>query len=1418
MGRKIRSSSFGQSTNTTTPPVGTGAQQRKEDAQACDKLLDICLHAKDSNGRTFLHQAISAISRNKDPDEKLDGLFLLDALVNKAKQLDKFRSSALNGKKNVANHNSRTRPTTIVSSSANHHLRKLMLTKDDESGYTPIHHAIFKRDLLSILLMLKHLSTPANDDDPIPGANTQQIQHPLGLLDGNVGKDEVFSVVNDLATTLDNENLTPLQLLGATSAERLEKCRRTLQWKNLKKNWKQRAMIMRKQNDMEEFDRGEDEFTNLNPRRYRRRMISFGDDRDHDALNYEIEEAPVSDNLLQRRSRSSSFNNAPRAYHDDEDENDDQNDYDHVDNDIIPLGDEDFSLLRDDEEGRDEDNGQIAHDSTQQLRARSNSSVDILPSAVDYGCEVFTFGKADHCALGVPQFATSGRREKRGDITFYGGTTGGRVADSNDSTSYKPKRVEAFSLGDMRRSWTSATTQGSIDDAEVDSPAVAVAAATFHTLVLNRNGRLFTFGLGKGGRLGTGDESHRPLPTRIMGPLTKRVVASIAAAENHSLCSTADGAVFAWGSNRFGQLGMPSSQGQHSSKLSPRRVEDLKHSFVVAVAAGDRHSIALTKLGEVYAWGDNRSAQLGRSLLSTRLFTSNDRDSLSSPGVTGSASHKPQRVEGLWSATPRRRAISIAAAEFSTIVLTLPPTLSDAESSLASLPVNVIFGWGHGNHIPLRVNFPPVDSSSSSEFSDLQQTNSSSYTRSTCINPIGIACAKYHYVACTADGRVYTWGLHSESLGIERDEQTLHEKDWFPSSKGSNQLQSSSIASPRLVVAMLPENGGGRAVSVSASESHTAVLTADGHLFTWGSCYGDNVLGHKGVRWQPKPRKVKRVHQAVGVALAKEHTVLLIGTNLPAVPCFQACAHDDSSSRSKLGTENLSPLSLQDTATIEIARNVDMFNVIPIAVASYRLNCRPLVSFCEKFLEMNLDGVLSVASLGDLEMFLNVRAGFEEVHFREFSNDGLFHPTLYNLANSKDWIEDCRAILNSLSGFIEVTNSSKSNRSSTQLKKMKDKGRVDHITETKVVEESGENVFAPVVIREEMDESVTSEQTFCMAPVKKLFREVECLTGLAQQRPSKYYCDTCGVTCPDSDSYTLHMNGRKHRNRLHHVKAEEEKSVAESMMAMKRMQLMDSDGRDVYFENQMMKGKPLTPIFPSHPPKKSTPSETSKVAKNAWASPTLMSPLNNKGGTPVTKVRSESFQEIVNQEAKRAVTTAGDNPKLSKSFASASSKESPNLSSKKSVSLSAFLDKKPMQRKEKIVGGWASNPSTTRETQPKAMSFFDIQKEEEAMKSKEDHMSRLRGNRWYIKQRERAASIGEIQNQQKKDEEWLQLVEEQKQIEEQIARENKKKKQKQDSTKRTRKRCGNKKSPGIINGKPKAASRNEETATGNAKN
>ena len=96
-------------------------------------------------------------------------------------------------------------------------------------------------------------------------------------------------------------------------------------------------------------------------------------------------------------------------------------------------------------------------------------------------------------------------------------------------------------------------------------------------------------------------------------------------------------------------------------------------------------------------------------------------------------------------------------------------------------------------------------------------------------------------------------------------------------------------------------------------------------------------------------------------------------------------------------------------------------------------------------------------------------------------------------------------------------------------------------------------------------------------------------------------------------------------------------------------------------------------------------------------------------------------------------------------------------------------------------------------------SFSEIQKEEETIRNNEDHMCRIDGNQWFVQQRERAASIGEIQQREQQEQEMLDLIEEQKQIEMAIKKslqeENAAKKKKQKKKKQNQQRHHRKKPP-----------------------
>ena len=89
-------------------------------------------------------------------------------------------------------------------------------------------------------------------------------------------------------------------------------------------------------------------------------------------------------------------------------------------------------------------------------------------------------------------------------------------------------------------------------------------------------------------------------------PHAKRIV-QVACGDDHILVLFADGKVWAWGSNQYGQLGLTSIQKPTDDRASPgsvcSRFSPVRTEFFVSVAAGKRHSLAVTSNGEVYLWG-----------------------------------------------------------------------------------------------------------------------------------------------------------------------------------------------------------------------------------------------------------------------------------------------------------------------------------------------------------------------------------------------------------------------------------------------------------------------------------------------------------------------------------------------------------------------------------------------------------------------------------------------------------------------------------------------------------------------------------------------------------------------------------------------------------------------------------------------
>jgi len=89
---------------------------------------------------------------------------------------------------------------------------------------------------------------------------------------------------------------------------------------------------------------------------------------------------------------------------------------------------------------------------------------------------------------------------------------------------------------------------------------------------------------------------------------------SVAAGGHHTCALSGSNGVVCWGDNQFGQMG----DGTTTMRTTPTAVSGLG-SGVVTIAAGWRHTCALTTTGRVKCWGYNASGQLGDGTTVDRL-------------------------------------------------------------------------------------------------------------------------------------------------------------------------------------------------------------------------------------------------------------------------------------------------------------------------------------------------------------------------------------------------------------------------------------------------------------------------------------------------------------------------------------------------------------------------------------------------------------------------------------------------------------------------------------------------------------------------------------------------------------------------------------------------------------------------------
>ncbi|KAJ6434111.1 hypothetical protein OIU84_017757 [Salix udensis] len=239
-----------------------------------------------------------------------------------------------------------------------------------------------------------------------------------------------------------------------------------------------------------------------------------------------------------------------------------------------------------------------------------------------------------------------------------------------------------------------------------------VSAAKFHSVAVSASGEVYTWGFGRGGRLGHPDfdihsgQAAVITPRQVTSGLGSRRVKAIAAAKHHTVLATEGGEIFTWGSNREGQLGYTVD-----TQPTPRRVSSLR-SRIVAVAAANKHTAAVSDSGEVFTWGCNREGQLGY-------------------GTSNSASnYTPRAVEYL----KDKVLTGVSVAKYHTIVLGAG---------------GEVYTWGHRLVTPRRVVIAR----------NLKKSGNTPWKshRLERLHVAAIAAGMVHSLALTSDGTLFYW-------------------------------------------------------------------------------------------------------------------------------------------------------------------------------------------------------------------------------------------------------------------------------------------------------------------------------------------------------------------------------------------------------------------------------------------------------------------------------------------------------------------------------------------------------------------------------------------------------------------------------------------------------------------------------------
>uniref|UniRef100_A0A665XCB2 HECT domain-containing protein n=1 Tax=Echeneis naucrates TaxID=173247 RepID=A0A665XCB2_ECHNA len=151
---------------------------------------------------------------------------------------------------------------------------------------------------------------------------------------------------------------------------------------------------------------------------------------------------------------------------------------------------------------------------------------------------------------------------------------------------------------------TSPELVGALDTQKI----TMVSTGRAHSVAVNEQGQVFAWGAGEGGQLGLGTAEVAVRIPRLVKRLCDHHISQVMCGNQHCIALSRDGQLFTWGQNTSGQLGLGKGE---PSKLFPHPLKSLAGIPLAQITAGGDHSFALSLSGAVFGWGKNRAGQLG---------------------------------------------------------------------------------------------------------------------------------------------------------------------------------------------------------------------------------------------------------------------------------------------------------------------------------------------------------------------------------------------------------------------------------------------------------------------------------------------------------------------------------------------------------------------------------------------------------------------------------------------------------------------------------------------------------------------------------------------------------------------------------------------------------------------------------------